>query len=130
MRLTESQIKTAAKWWADQLRNPSFDNGDRSIAGAMATVMASRLASDPAEDAAKEFEMTLNCLLTMISKEDGYVDLSVDYHPSKTLYDALEIAGVKVGMTALPWKTWMRFDNGGVQVAKGYGAALAELEMV
>ena len=45
-RLTEEQIEKASDWWSEQLRSPSFDNGDDSNMGEMCHMMATMAQCD------------------------------------------------------------------------------------
>lgn len=127
---TAAQMRTAAKWWADKLRCPSFNMGDDSITGMLAATISARTNPDPGEQAAQAFEDALFVEILAAETEGRYYDLSVDYHPSSTLYNALKSAGVPATMGRLPIKTWMKFENGKVFVAEGYGAHLEEVPLV
>lgn len=127
MKLTEKQIDAAVKWWGNALKVPKFqtlrpdDNSEGSKPAAMAQVMAMISHSEPEEDAVDKFKIALRSML-----EDGEKHLSVDYGPCLELGRCLDAAGITSGMS-LPWKTTMRFDDNGVQVACGYGEPFVEL---
>ena len=129
MKLTEKQIELAVNWWGEALRNPKFQTlsqGERSDPGsrpaAMAEIMAKAFHKEPPQDIIEQFKKALAEKL-----KAGNTYLSVDYHPSKTLADALEEAGADGGMR-LPWKTHMNFnEDGSVEVACGYGEPFVTL---
>lgn len=120
VELTEDQVKTAAKWWKDQLKSPVFDNGDNSFTGFFTSTMAHMVAEQyrPTEDQIERFGEILERKIA----EENPDYIRVDYGPCQLLYDALEEAGMDTSVDLLPWKTCMWLRNGAVKVALGYGA--------
>ena len=92
---------------------------------AMAQLMATAIHQAPSESNIAIFKNAL--IEKMQSKTENDIRLSVDYHPSRDLGDCLDQAGDTPGVSALPWKTNMRFRDNGVQVACGYGNPYVEL---
>lgn len=122
--------KKAARWWADQLRGRAIlDNGDYSTQGVMTTFLANMCQEEEKKHQTPEqidaFERELE--QAILGYNDEYFTLSVDYHPDHILILAAERAGITLGMTTLPWKTHMTFDEGNIQVACGYGASFVQL---
>ena len=118
--------KTAAKWWADHLRNGApLDNGDPSPTGGMAMIVGLMLQAnrskgrDPIVVDRFEEELSQHILKDEYTQRCG---IHVDYSPGGTLQDAAERAGLELGMTDLPWKTNMWFRDGEISVAVGYGS--------
>jgi hypothetical protein len=117
--------EAAAEWWAGKLRNPTFDNGDRTGGSDMASLMA-HAANRPATDEKIErFRVALAASLSdeIAANPRRAVRVGVDYNPDTTLRNALYAAGLDSdGMTTLPWKTRMRIEpSGEVTVGDGYG---------
>jgi hypothetical protein len=125
--MQEQTAKRAAKWWADFLRNGApLDNGDASAAGAMAVALWLITQQQYNNDDADKFEAALADRLSNANEweVDGF---GCDYHPDMLLRDAIETAGISVGMADLPWKTtmWIRGDT--IKVSCGYGSPIEEL---
>jgi len=57
------------------------------------------------------------------------MSLSVDYHPSPVLHDALLAADLPTGLGVLPFKTTMWVEPGCVKVGDGYGAEPVEVPL-
>ena len=119
-----------AKWWADQLRGTAkLDNGDPSPAGGMTMMLAMVLQADEhaARDMGKvdEFEKALADELEKF--EDKWFCVGVDYEPDRLLSDVANHVGLPTGQVSFPWKTSMRFHQGKVTVACGYGASAVEI---
>lgn len=122
--LTKEQIGVAVEWWAKALRNPKFDNGDDSNAGGMAMVLA--LMARGNGPSAGQIETFKSALAVELEKaKNDYYSVNTDYGPGYVLGLAADKAGISG--SAFPWKTMMYFQNGGVQVACGYGAKAVEL---
>lgn len=130
--MNEAIAQKAAKWWADHLRQPVtvLDNGDNSETGAMTFVMAMILQGvekgkqDPAT--IDKFEQELAKKIQTLTGK--WITVATDYGPDKILSDAAECAGLRLGMTTLPWKTIMWIEGDRILVAEGYGANQIELE--
>jgi hypothetical protein len=123
--LTRQQIRKAAKWWREQLENPTFDAGANDPHMVMATVLANMLAEkhEPDDGRLDVFERELRRAL---ARETRYISsLSVDYHPGPILRDAADRAGID--HSRFPWKTRMSFRDGKVLVSLGYGASQVEI---
>lgn len=133
MPLSQQQIRTAAKWWADRLRQPKFSTlsqaeRDTNPRGAMAEIAAEMFHKDPGADSAARFE---EALITRIeqSAHVEYRGLHVDYQPDAVLSDALEDAGLTSNINTLPWKTDMHFAAGSVRVSYGCGAPYEDIPL-
>ena len=109
-------IKVAAKWWADQLRTPVFDNGVAEH-GALAEIVNSTKTAIPKEKL-DAFQKALESRLL----GSDIRTLAVDYGPDRTLHDAALSAGLDAGMTSFPWKTVMILSDTVLKAACGYGA--------
>ena len=129
MKLTEMQIDAANEWWGKAYKNPRFqtlrpgDTSKGSQPAAMAELMAAAGRQTPDNDSIAKFKEALRVKL----QSNDEIMLSVDYNPSRDLGECLEKAGGIQGTTALPWKSTMLFENGGVQVSCGYGEPYVEL---
>ena len=89
-----------ANWWADRICGfVRFDNGDNSMGSMFASIMAEKLVKPVTEEQKQKF---IDALASKIEgKEDMFLD--VDYHPSKTLVESAEEAGIS--RNNFPWKT-------------------------
>jgi hypothetical protein len=135
----EREARTAAKWWADQLRDqPQHDNGD-ALGSAFAGLVAARLPPLTYEQIAA-FEQHLCAGLLVLLKADtwdetdpgrgGYFrTVAVDYDPDPLLTGAARQAGFKADLR-LPIKTVMWINPGEVSVACGYGAPEEKLPLL
>lgn len=109
-------IMAAAKWWANQLRAPVFDNGV-----AEHEVLANLLQSSKPTIPDEKIEAFQNELMERLLGSD-IKTLSVDYGPDQILRDAAEIAGIYIDTATFPWKTCMILSDTVLKVACGYGA--------
>ena len=125
--LTAKQIEVAVQWWGERLKVPTFDMGADSRGSMMAEMMATVYHKSESEDTVTMFKQALAKELKRTKERVEWLCVGVDYWPGKILSDALEAAGVEVGMTQLPWKTQMWFQDGGVQVSLGYGGERQKL---
>ena len=125
------EFTAAAKWWADQLRGPvRLNNGDAFQSGMAEVMLGSK--PRPTADKIAIFERALAEAIerrcSQYWQEDnpeyGAFDreIMIDYHPNTVFLEAAAVAGIKLGMGDLPWKTYMQIDPGNVQVASGYQA--------
>ena len=132
--MDKSVARTAAKWWADFLRNGNapLDNGDKSETGAITFILASLLhsaeTSNTRPDDAQKYEDALASILET-QKDARWFSVGVDYGPDPILLEAARIANVDLGSTKLPWKTTMFVDQGKITYRMGYGADEKELEV-
>ncbi len=128
-QLTEEQIEKAAEWWADRVCKPTFSGlsdeerkDPRNLQYQLAEAMASTLVEPVGSDQRQQFIDALKEEL-MNPEYNPFWGLDVDYHPCLTLANAAKKAGIP--STNFPWKTRMRFSEGGVvEAALGYGAPL------
>jgi hypothetical protein len=125
-KLTTEQIKKAVNWWADVIRSPKFDNGDKSSAGEMGFMLATmaRDKCEPTADQIVEFKKQLGIMLE-VSENLPYEGLHCDYHPEHLLCEAAEKSGISE--LNFPWKTSMWFRDGKVTVAYGYAQKPVEI---
>lgn len=127
--LSPAQVEAAVSWWAAALRDPTFRLGDSSVQ----TIMAETLAARARRPSAEQVQKFADALRATLQKGMGAMKykgdkLWVDYDACEELRDALTQAGLDgKNITLLPWKTSMKFANGGVQVSCGYGAEWKEL---
>ncbi len=56
--------------------------------------------------------------------------VGTDYSPDTILLEAADAAGLRLGMSALPWKTMMWVYSNLVEVSLGYGGALLEVPLL
>lgn len=116
--------------WANALRNPRFDNGDHSLAGAMAAGLTSMLPNNSDNETLITFARELKSRLMVQFTEPPYRDggkpythwvtsLEVDYDPCNVLRESASAAGLK---TKFPWKTHMRFWSDHIYFSQGYAA--------
>ena len=115
--------EAAARWWAEQVGQPVFDNGDPSgIAGMLATVAASGTAV-PTTDVAQVFvdrlARKIEDLLAIQQREHPRVSLGVDYGPDLVLTHAAQAAGIST--QRFPWKTNQWVYEHYVVASVGYG---------
>lgn len=118
-------VRAAVNWWANAIVNPKFDNGDNSMAGGMAFLMAMMVSkkSSISKDQIDIFKKELADIIVeqMESSYCGECQLGVDYHPDMLLYSAAQKAGINDDM-GFPWKTNMRISKEQVSVSAGYAA--------
>ena len=148
--LLQALSQQAAAWWRDQVAGPGylskFRNGDTSLAGETAQVMASLAAlrsPQPAADQFDRFEQELHRALWERMQGDPcptrpyegparYVVLSVDYGPEGELGRVAR----SVGVAGFPWKTtmWVNWDARPeccyIEVRAGYGTPTQRLPAV
>ena len=122
--------ETAAKWWADKVRNVgpgNFNNGDDSTSGGMAMILATMLAMDkePDSESADQFEKILSEHIRKRVEDDGYLILDCDYGPCTLLSNVAKVSGVDA--SCFPWKTNMNITKEEVKVSCGYGAAYKKI---
>ena len=125
-KLTEETINKITNWWAEQLKAPTFDNGDPSTIGNLCRSMAKRL-SDRAHPSEEQLTIFKDVLAEYLREEANlcYGCLGVDYHPTVLLARAADAAGIP--LARFPWKTSMTMDAGKVFVRLGYGAPWQEI---
>lgn len=115
--------RLAAKWWADQLRQPAtLDNGDDTSQGAMTASFAYMLQKMEREkQSADKIDAFENALANILERHnDPWFSFGVDYNPDRILSEAAEAAELDLGMTTLPWKTRMFATDEQVKVSVGY----------
>ena len=134
MEVTREMATAMAKWWGEQVHTDTrHDNGDDSITGLFASILANRLNKEVTPEANTRFVEILTERILERAKEKGRVwslELSCDYGPSEFLYDAAKEAGIDSGN--FPWKTDMRVreeDDGTakVLVSAGYRAPWVQI---
>lgn len=122
-------LNRAAKWWADALRNPKFDNlGDgpasaqERMTSGLAGMMASSIHKTPTDQNLEKFQKELAKSLAT-PRGSGFFEqsLHVDYGPDQILANAATAAGLE--KIQFPWKTGMWIDSNSFSVRYGYGAA-------
>lgn len=134
------EAEVAARWWADQMRQPIVhrtgngdpiaEENDRAINWATSQIKR------PTPEQVNAFEVVLARRVEELiqkhiaeghwSKSDprlasGFRVISTDYGPDPVLHDALVEAEIKSSLF-LPMKTVMWYGPDGVSVACGYGA--------
>lgn len=130
--LTKAQVDTAANWWSEKVRGgATHDNGADCIQSFMAMMMADKMVKPQEDDKVEKFRNLLKDAMfsdyySFNSHE--FMTLSCDYGPDRILSDCAEKADIFT--INFPWKTTMRFGNGGVQVKEGYGADYESLELI
>lgn len=118
----------AALWWVAVLTKPRLDNGDDG-SNPMMTIMITMAEAGP-HPVAEELAEFGGILARKVNEalEDSpnrYRDygftLSVDYDPDRTLSDAADEAGFRLGMGQWPWKTtmWVKPDEVSVRYGRG-----------
>lgn len=125
MKLSTEQIRAAVQWWSDRLANETeYDNGATDPENLLARHLSLSLAAQrvPTTDQIAVFRVELERRLL---DADDVTALLVDYHPATQLREAAEVAGIDE--VRFPVKTYMRFLDGGVQVACGYRARFADV---
>lgn len=134
MKVTTEMALAMANWWGDHVRtNTNHDNGDRSMAGLLTSILANRLNEEVTDEARKKFVDILTDKILKKVEEKGWIssfDLDCDYGPSKFLSDAAKEAGID--SNNFPWKTNMAIreeDDGSVKVmvSCGYGAPWTQI---
>lgn len=120
---TARTARKAAELWKNMLRGPKFDNGDTSLSGGMATVLAGMIPVNTTDELLGAFADKLaERIMTPSETSPDYYNsasLHVDYGPDLALSECADAVGLKC---QFPWKTnmWVRGDM--VSVSYGYGA--------
>ena len=123
-QLTEEQIEKASNWWSEQLRSPSFDNGDDSKTGEMCHMMATMAHSDISDAKIDKFKSELRLRMSDCNES---VRIDVDYDPCQMLRMSAKAADINTSITTFPWKTNMYFEDEKVMVSMGYRTPYAEV---
>lgn len=122
----ETAIKTAAKWWADKLRQRApHSNGDNSTASVFACMFADMSTEAASEEKIAVFTAELEHQLRehMDNINDRYVCLDCDYAPCTMLGESADEAGIN--RLNFPFKTNMTIEQNSsmdysVRVSDGY----------
>ena len=121
-------IKTAAKWWADKLKQRQpHSNGDNSPASIFACFLADHRTEAITDKKLALFTEELECQIRqyMDWRCGRYTWIGCDYGPGMMLREAADKAGINY--LNFPFKTNMiieqRGDDYSVQVSDGYGSA-------
>lgn len=118
---SEAIIDRAIELWARMLVDPKYDNGDKSLNGALGMgLMHTNSDNNSSDEVLEKFKGSLKTILEKPT-ERGYFDtwLNVDYQPCEPLAQAAEEAGLT---TRFPVKTSMQLNDYYVSVSYGYGA--------
>ncbi len=130
----EKELKVAATWWADQLRQiANHDNGD-AMCNAMASWATDKTRRVITDEQIERFKTELMCRWAKRNESNWNPDrpllgsalrnMATDYAPGGELAEALEVAEITPGNLVLPMKTVMWIDPGKVSVSCGYGAPI------
>lgn len=119
-------IKTAAKWWADKLKQRQpHSNGDNSTSSLFACFLADSCTKAITDDQLVLFTEELERGIQKFMEENPWYHtwLSCDYGPEMVLREAADKAGINY--LNFPFKTNMCIQRSGdsysVQVSDGYG---------
>lgn len=117
------EVKVAAKWWTDQLRNTKHDNGEPSHNFLMK--MAQKTMKPIPENKIQIFEKRLadqiSARIEKFFETYRTFTIMTDYGPDVVLDKAAEYSGFQPDMR-FPVKTVMLIQKGEVKVARGYAA--------
>lgn len=139
MSTVGTEARTAARWWADKLRDDfTPDNGDPEQPLVVTALFGVAHAAERENLTAAKidaFERSLAIRVQGLLDEDissygSAMELSTDYAPGPTLRAALEDAGIQPQMMTLPWKTTMWVQPGFVRVGDDYCAAPVDLPLM
>ena len=118
MTKKERIINRVVKIWIDLLKDPKYDNGDKSFSGFMASSMADKISKNNNKEILEKFGKELKKILCDKNIEDyKKTYLNVDYHPCEVLSDAANKAGLKM---KFPWKTNISYEDDYVRTSIGY----------
>ena len=134
LKLNDESARTAAKWWADRLREGAkLDHGPRSLTDFVAVGLGRSIqeaaAKGRTEEQIQRFEDALYEELKVHELLPITYITGIDYHPVDIFLRAANKAGIKLSASCLPWKTHMYYINGVVKVRYGYGAPLEDVEV-
>lgn len=118
--LRTKTAKVAAKWWAEAVCDPKFDNGDKSVTGMFTSSMAKASVDVITPEQKEKFERGLSGAINTELYRNRPIHLKVDYHPDLLLNKIAEESGVSE--RNFPWKTTMLVKLGYVAVVNGWGA--------
>lgn len=130
--LSKAQVETAVNWWSEKVRGgATHNNGADTFQSFMAMMMADSMVKPQEDDKVEKFRNLLKDAIFSdyysFSRHE-FMTLSCDYDPDRILSDCAEKADIFT--MNFPWKTNMRFRDGGVQVKEGYGADYESLELI
>ena len=129
----EKIAQAAAEWWANALKNPSFDNGESSAGGQpLAGLLALMGSPSHSDECLEAFTASLAERIEAELASGRYNSfgfrIGVDYHPDPMLAEAAAEAGLESnGLSTFPWKTCMLIENGIVEVSAGYGSPMKQI---
>jgi hypothetical protein len=115
----EEIAHVAAKWWANQLKNPKFDDGDPSVNGFNLRRMLDDHVQSVSDGQCELFIASLSKIIIDEVKELNGTVLKVDYVPYSNLKAAADAANIPY--TNFPIKTKMEVDANHIFVRLGYG---------
>jgi hypothetical protein len=113
--------RVASEWWANAILNPTHDDGDKGVGGA---IFMLAMGAQVKEVEPSQQEKFATCLYEKVLSRleiAKVVHLTVDYVPEGLLAEAARESGVKGAN--FPSKTIMWVTDTSVSVAKGYGAS-------
>jgi hypothetical protein len=134
VKYTKEQIDKAVNWWGEVLKNPKYDNGDKSDSGELGMMLGMMARKEITHTDIEKFKDNLRKI--MEQKEpygSANLDLSCDYYPCQELVEATK--GTSIEDSNFPWKTDMIFKQefinhhliSKVLVSYGYSAPLEEI---
>lgn len=131
--MTSVEAQTAARWWAEQIRNGTkLDNGEPMHGVLGALLQSAQPTIDPELIDAYEAALAVSIERNHRNRDGEWFrsGFGVDYHPDQILSAPLESVGIRESMTTLPWKTVMWISDGSVRVSHGYRADIVELPLI
>lgn len=113
VKMDDEAATIMAAYWANTLRAPKAqDNGADDVGGVASSMMADILRKSTKAPSAEEidrFEVVLRDLLAKYR----WCKVGVDYHPDRTLAQAIEESELPTSMATFPWKTTTRWHPDG-----------------
>ena len=126
-------INIAVEWWANKLimKHP-HSNGDNALPSILACLLADDGMEDTTDKQIDIFKAELRSKIeSNIGNRYGQVYLGCDYHPSPSLRESAEVAGINVLNFLFKTDLYIKWDGDeyNVYVYDGYGSPREELDV-
>lgn len=121
-------IETASNWWAEEIKNPSFNIGENDEKAFWFNIISSINSSNQSKvtkESVKLFKEELAKIIKKKLKNNNDFTISVDYQPDSILQESAEKANLN-GID-FPLKTTMWINKDKVSVRKGLGSPVVDL---
>lgn len=119
--MIKQTTEAAVNWWAEKITGKEpHNNGSDDFESFAACMMADMGRKNITEKQLFIFKEVLRGSIEMTQCNGDYMILSCDYGPDRDLSFAADQAGINY--LNFPFKTWMKIENGKVEVHEGYAS--------